>query len=304
MGGRAAKFADAVGAQRDSFDLALDQFAMGPVEEAFEDEADDLIADTFRELGDDGSLTPAMVAALLAFLTDRAVRLAAAVGKALLDSARDTMAESLRSLNEFIKRIMEGKLTPLDDDAVVRRILELRRAQIAAMRQATAASFGLGVNQRLREVLLRAPPEITPSQAVAMVGDSIDAEWWRVERIVVTETAFAYNEAQADGMAELRRDPALRGLLMRWTEKISDAGIPLDKKVAPDSIAMHAQVAPPGGSFIMPPDAAGSKISGSLLHRSWPFPPNRPHDRAVLTPWLPGSGQPAWMWRDGRKDMS
>jgi hypothetical protein len=85
-------------------------------------------------------------------------------------------------------------------------------------------------------------------------------------------------------------------LMQRWTELVDDAtGRPLDNRVAADSLAMHGQVAPPGGSFLMP--AAG----GALAGQSWTHPPNRPNDRAVLTPWMPTWGVPAWQFRNGRR---
>lgn len=296
---------EAVDFQRESLNLALDEIGMDPVEDAWDDEVDSFVADMGREVRGRKEIDPALIALLVAWVTSRIADLTVELGKALLGSARATVRESLRSLNSFLKRLKGGS-SPLDDDARVRAIYDMRAAQLASMRQATISSLGLGMNQRLRDVLMQAVPgEDRAGDIIQRVGAAIDGEWWRVERIVATETAFAYNEAQADGMLEVaRQDPRFRGLLMRWTEKISDAGVPHDKRVAPDSIAMHAQLAPPGGMFIMPPDAAAHKISSTLLHRSWPFPPNRPHDRAVLTPWLPGLGQPGWLWRDGRKDMS
>lgn len=297
--------AAAVQAQRESLDYAIDYEAMSPVVDFWDEEADQLI-EVEQLKGQKGlDLDPAVIAALAAFLGIKVVDFSAKFAKALVASADKTMQESLRSLNEFIKKISGGKVTVLDDDEKTRRIIELRRAQLELMRQQTAASFGVQVNDKIRRTLMAAVPgEGKVVDLLDKIGDAVNEEWWKVERIVTTETAFAYNEAQADGMIELAKDPELQGLLMRWTERIDDAGRVLDKLVAPDSIAMHAQVAPPGGSFIMPPDAAERKVSYKMIGRSWQFPPNRPHDRAILTPWLPGSGQPAWIWRDGRRNLS
>ncbi len=82
----------------------------------------------------------------------------------------------------------------------------------------------------------------------------------------------------------------------RWTELINDlTGQPLDNRVAKDSIAMHGQVAYPGHYFTMP---AGD-VPHLMVGKQWLYPPNRPNDRAVLTPWMRGWGVPAWEYHGG-----
>jgi hypothetical protein len=120
-----------------------------------------------------------------------------------------------------------------------------------------------------------------------------------------TEIAAAYNRSHYDGIVEMSKDMPM---MMRWCEHVDDdTYMPLDLRVGIDSIAMHGQVAPAGGLFVMPPTAPdGTPVSGagkpwSLIGMSWPNPPNRPNDRAVLQPWLPTWGVPGWQWRGGRR---
>lgn len=297
------RVAAAVRAQRARMDLALDRVARAPVEDAYEDEADSIVADVARHRG---LGRPELAGAAAAFLAARATRLTLRVGRALVDSGGLVMRESLGGLSEFLRRARGLSWTPLDDDATVERIVARRAAQLRSMREATSAAVGARVSESLRARVAEALA-VEDAALPEAVGEVLDGAWWQVERAVVTETAFAYNEAQADGMEFLvESDPTeFGGLLMRWTERIDDSGRPLDNRVAADSIAMHAQLAPPGGSFTLPADAARAKIHHSLVGRSWLFPPNRPHDRAVLTPWFPRTGQPGWTWgRDGRRDMS
>jgi hypothetical protein len=303
-----SEFDAAVDDQRASMDVALDVDALEPVQDFWAEESDRLVGDLMKQTGGRSNLPvdAALVAFLASYLGMHLIDFTAKFAKKLKLSATSTMEESLRSLNDFIKRVTGGKKTLLDDDTRIHKIVELRRLQLETMRNQTAAQFGVQMHNRLKERLLAVPTEMQEKRSVAdlisTIGTGINEEWWRVERIVVTETAFAYNEAQWDGMTNLsKNDPNLRALMMRWTERITDGGMPMDKKVAQDSIAMHAQLAPPGGSFIMPPDA-GAKVGNSLRGRFWSFPPNRPHDRAVLTPWFPGSGQPGWVWNDGYRD--
>jgi hypothetical protein len=68
--------------------------------------------------------------------------------------------------------------------------------------------------------------------------------------------------------------------------------------VADDSLALHGQVAHPGGYFTMPIDP---DVEERFWGKRWMFPPNRPNDRAVLSPWRPGWGIPAWEFKGGRR---
>jgi len=152
--------------------------------------------------------------------------------------------------------------------------------------------IGNQLQRRLRDL----PSDATVSEAITAVGDEFDAQRWRVERTARTETSYAFNQAQANGVGLLQKE--FPGLMQRWTEMVDDAtGMPLDAAVAWDSIAMHGQVTPPGGVFTMPSDP---RVSAKMIGQQWNHPPNRPNDRAVLTPWHKGWGIPAWVWQGRR----
>jgi hypothetical protein len=126
------------------------------------------------------------------------------------------------------------------------------------------------------------------------VADAARAEEWKLARILRTEAAFSFNAAQQESIVALAEEyPDVR---KRWTELVDDrTGRPLDKRVAADSLALHGQVALPDGLFVMPAGVS-SPPPGTWL----PYPPNRPNDRAVVTPWRRGWGIPAWtVGRDG-----
>jgi hypothetical protein len=132
---------------------------------------------------------------------------------------------------------------------------------------------------------------------VALTGE----QRWQAERIVRTECAWAFNATHADGIADAARE--LPDMMMRWTEQCDDAsGAPLDDRVGVDSIALHGQLAKPGGVFTMPPTSLVPDKSGKtdvplgLVGMMWAHPPNRPNDRAVLAPWRPHWGVPGWTW--------
>jgi len=123
------------------------------------------------------------------------------------------------------------------------------------------------------------------------VSEQFGSESWRVARVARTEASRAYNQAQLVAADEIE------DLWMRWTERINDfSGLPMDNRVGEDSKALHGQVARPGETFTMPLGGP-SKMVG----RQWTAPPNRPNDRAILVPWMPGWDVPAYVVEGGRK---
>jgi hypothetical protein len=145
----------------------------------------------------------------------------------------------------------------------------------------------------------------TPLAAMDRVADAIDGEWWRAERIVRTESAYAFNEGHREGIEEAASE--VEGLCDFWSEYCEEDGEPLDDRVAADSIALHAQIVDPGSMFVCParapfPDARGNVVvPKSLAGEEFACPPSRPNGREVLTPWAPDWGIPAWRWSGGKR---
>lgn len=305
-------FEEATADAQAEYDVLLDVDLQEPLDDAWDEEADAFEEDLEQQTGgDDKEITSAIVAALVAYLGVRARRFAERLADLLRDSTTFTYEAGLKSLSGFVKAAMGRTSTLLDSGREVQRLVGVRNDRLLQMRATSAANFGRVLSTTAQQQLLvyaNMSAAVKPSvlEIAKIVSATVRGQEWRATRVVVTEAAYAYNQAQVDGMRELaRRDPALRGLMMRWTERIDDAGRVLDSRVAADSIVLHGQVAPPGGVFTFPPDAANARVSHKFIGRSWPFPPNRPHDRAVLTPWVPGCGQPAWTFSGGRRrDLS
>lgn len=146
----------------------------------------------------------------------------------------------------------------------------------------------------------------TPLQAIDRVGEVAEQDWAWGERIVRTEMSYAHNSAIYDGVAAAAQE--LPGLMVRWSEHCADDGTPMDGRVAVDSIAMHGQVAPVGGMFVMPamapmPDAKGRQVvPPKLVGMSWQFPPNRPLDRSVIQPWREDWNISGWSYAGGERN--
>lgn len=219
------------------------------------------------------------------------------VQRAMHASSRETLEASIRSLSTFLGKT-HGEAGPLDDDAVYRQLTSARRSHIDALREQAVARLRPAIITRVWERVqqMAASGKYTIGELVEAAGEEFDRQWWQVERTARTETSYAFNVGQAEGVRELAKH--YPGMMQRWTELVDDlTGRPLDNRVGQDSLAMHGQVAPPNGQFTMPNDPRG----GSMIGMSWSHPPNRPNDRAVLTPWMRGWSVPAWQYRSGRR---
>lgn len=224
----------------------------------------------------------------------------------LKGASTDASQESLSSLSKSIGR-MEKRFTgaatplPIEEAARFKGIIDKRKTSLLRAHETSMSKYGASVVGAMEDSLFSSV--ITGDS----VGDAIDdvmdvagGEWWQAERVVRTEMAWAYNSAQADGIADAAK--SLPGLMMRWSEQVSDTFVPLDDRVGDDSIAMHGQITTPGGLFTMPPAGpSGEEVSVSLIGKQWSFPPNRPHDRAVVVPWSPEWGVMGWLYSSGER---
>jgi hypothetical protein len=149
-----------------------------------------------------------------------------------------------------------------------------------------------------RELAISLASGQTSDEAITRVMDALGSDYYRAERIVRTELSWAYNATHADAIEDAQEE--LPDLMQRWTELVDDTtGTPYDNRVGRDSIAMHGQVTKPGGTFTMPLGASG--VDARMLGQSWSYPPNRPNDRATLSPWRPHWGIPAWRYVGGAR---
>jgi hypothetical protein len=191
---------------------------------------------------------------------------------------------------------LTGRAAPpeLEQKVTTKHLAEIERLRSESART-ISADIG---NQTWRGLRAAFEKQTDPRHLVVLAGELMDQQGWRVDRLVRTETSYAYNLAQS---AALQAFPTEPGQLIwgRWNERVDDTtGKPLDKKVAEDSLVLHGQVARPGGVFTMPEDA---RAPSKLVGRSWSHPPNRPNDRAVLLPWMRDWGVPGWILQGGRR---
>lgn len=209
------------------------------------------------------------------------------VGRQLLSATRGTLVESLHSLNKYL--VATGRW-PLSEFQI-EKIVNKRLAKLDNARIEVAANLATSIVLDVQKTVKTSKAE-TIGEILSDINESLEHQWWRVERVNNTETAAAFNVIRTDAIEEL-------GMWQRWTELVDDTtGKPYDDRVGDDSLVLHGQVALPGNTFIMPPVR---EAPASMVGDEYDAPPNRPNDRAVLLPWERGSGVPAWVWKNGRR---
>lgn len=194
---------------------------------------------------------------------------------------------------------------PLLDIARLRGLVADKTSSLLRFHQTSTARYGVHVIGRFELGLQTAlATGATGTEAIAAIMDTGETEWYQAERIVRTELAYASN-ASIKVANDAQSDELGGDLWSRWSEHVGDDGTPLDDRVGVDSEAMHGQVAPPGGMFTQPPRSPdGEAVSTTLVNQEWEHPPNRPNDRAVITPWRIHWGIRGWVWRGRRVNVT
>lgn len=290
-----------IAASRRRADRLLDRTVMRPVRRSY----DEHIGRTVAVLGRlfKGQLrqtaTAQTVATARAFLQQAMPGLSRQVNEVLFRANQATATEGIRSTSRFL-RLVQRTGSPLDDVATVSRIELVRRQATRDRQKQVTSALGADLTTALgKRIDKMAVAQRTVGEVISAAGVGLDEEWWRVERAVRTTTSLMLNESMAESIDTVARAPEFQGLAKRWTELVDDAtGRPLDARVGRDSLVLHGQVARPGRLFTMPPNPL---VPVTMIGQSWRHPPNRPNDRAVLTPWMPGWKIPAWTFQGGSR---
>jgi hypothetical protein len=221
-------------------------------------------------------------------------------------------AEALDGLSQDIGRLEQAFTgaeisLPTEEASVFAGVIQGRRQSLLEQHASSMSAWGRGTIDSVQEgMALSLATGETTDDAIDRIQQVTHGEFWKAERIVRTETSWAFSAATSDGIDAAADE--LGDIYQRWSELCDDeSGAPLDDRVGVDSIAMHGQVAAPGGAFTMPatapvPDHKGKMVvPASLIGKSWPYPPNRPNDRSVLQAWRPEWGIPGWILSGGAR---
>jgi hypothetical protein len=293
--------ADATIAHRKTMDRLLDRTVTAPLKLEVDREAEALRKLLRRNMGyGKRAASRADLAVARQHLHQHLLRVGRATGASLVESTLETQTEAIRALAKFAHTLSPKTGTVLDDTVAVSKIINKHRKALESGRRQAGASLTQSIREAAKGELQSLNLEgMSVDDLSAKVREIASRQWWQVERTIRTETSTVVNTTQHTAFKALADE--IPGVMMRWTEMVSDVtGAPLDDRVANDSLVLHGQVAAVGSLFTMPPHPlAPSKMVG----KTWAHPPNRPNDRSVLTPWVPGDGVPAWRW-DGSKRVS
>lgn len=223
------------------------------------------------------------------------------LGGGLSKATIETQKEALTGLIKDVRKLEKSLsgttvVLPIEEASRFAGVIDKRRTSLMKLNKTSMARYGAGTVKAMeKQMSLSLSQGESGHAAIDRMMKTADIEWWRAERIVRTEQAWAYNATQMDGLTASAED--LPDMMLRWTELVDDGTLsPLDNRVGKDSIALHGQLVKPGDFFFMP---AGPWPS--LNGKSWQHPPNRPNDRAVLQPWRPAWGAYGYYLKGGTK---
>jgi hypothetical protein len=220
--------------------------------------------------------------------------LAVDVARVIEAGSSGALVAGVDASSVFLHKVL-GRATAIDDPVAAGKIIRQQIETTQAERLLAARNLAKDMAQQVvREIIVQHHVQATIGETLEKVDEVLARQWWRVERVLVTETSRAFNHGQNAALELAAKD--VPGLHRRWTEKVSDVtGRPLDNRVGADSIALHGQIAIGQKLFSMPENAP-TRIRGS-----WPYPPNRPNDRAIITPWMREWGLAGWVCQGGQR---
>lgn len=295
----AEKAINATNAVRKSMARVTERAVRLPVRSIYDDAITQMTQHLRRQLRGKGSIPvdTRTTNLITTYLVSESLKLADQFGSVLSGATRGTLNEGVSAVSRYMYQ-MNGKATALDNPVRVNRIVAQYEDTIEANRHAVVErmkrEFTVGL---LRKVKSQVGEETTVNALIDGADAALEGHWAKLERIIVTESSAAFNRAQRNAIEAISKD--FPNLWIRWTERVNDAtGVPMDDVVGEDSIILHGQIARPiGGLFTMPSDAR----SETAVVGSWAHPPDRPNDRAVITPWAKEWGIPAWIYQRGQK---
>lgn len=292
---------------------------IAPMRKLIESAAAEMERKVSRLAPGDETFTAVQQRAILAQYRTMLLDLQPRMTRVLGEVSREAQIESIRSTVRTLalaEREFEGVTTPLplEQSARMAGIIDKDRASLLRQHDVSVRTYGIdSITAAERHLALSFATQRSYSETVAGLFDMVDGSRYRAERIVRTETSFAWNATHSSALDEASE--IIPGLFRRWIEYVDDAtGAPLDGRVANDSLALHGQVCftPTGatmearstflvggtGGFEMPRD---NRVNAKLWGKRYAHPPNRPNDRSRVVGWKVDWPVPAYMVVNGER---
>ncbi len=290
-----------------------------PMTKLIEAAAADMERKVARLAKGDETFTAVQQRAILAQYRMMLVDLQPRMTRVLGEASREAQIESIRSTVKTMALAeleFEGVTTPLPLDQAARMagIIDRDRASLLRQHDVSVRTYGTdSIAAAERHLALSFATQRSYSETVAGLFDMVDQSRYRAERIVRTETSWAWNSSHSSALDEASE--IIPGLFRRWVEYVDDfTGAPLDGRVANDSLVLHGQVCftPTNatmearstllvggtGGFEMPRDP---RVNAKLWGKRYAHPPNRPNDRSRVVGWKVDWPVPAYMVVNGQR---
>lgn len=302
-----AVWAEVLATHRRQLDRLIDARTVAPLRRLYDQAAAEMVTTlhtTMRRLGGNAYSSHAHRVVLAQLRQGQAAlihRMAGEVDTAAEEAARESLHNLVAHVHKLDAEYGAGAPLPIEQAARFQGLLGGTTTSLLHERRASLQRYGAAaITDMERQLSLSLVEGEGTGEAIGRIEDVIHGEWWRAERIARTEISWTYNATHAAGIRALV--PVMPDLRQRWTEHVSDGGMPLDQRVGVDSLALHGQVAAVGQGFYLPDATPDGELVPESLERG-PFfhPPNRPNDRAVLSAWRPGWGIPGWRYDGGRR---
>ena len=292
---------------------------VAPMLKLLESAAADMERKVARLAPDDDTFTAVQQRAILAQYRAMLLEVQPRMTRVLGEASREAQVESIRSMVKTLSLAeleFEGVTTPLPLTQAARMagIIDKDRASLLRQHDVSVRTYGIdSITQAERYLGQAFATQRSYAETVAGLFDMVDQSRYRAERIVRTETSWAWNTTHASALDEAA--DIVPGLFRRWVEYVDDTtGAPLDGRVANDSLALHGQVcfAPDGatmearstflvggtGGFEMPRDP---RVNAKLWGKRYAHPPNRPNDRSRIVGWKVDWPVTAYMVVNGQR---
>jgi hypothetical protein len=294
------------------------QRGIRPMRSLLEQAASDLERKVARLRPKDDTFTAVQLRGMLTQVRAMLLQLQPKMTRVLGETSREAQLEGVRDMMRTLavgELAFEGVTTPLpfEEAARLAGIIDRDRASLLRQHDVSIRTYGMETIAEMEQTLAQSLATGEGYAAtVAKLMDAVDGTLYRAERIVRTESSFAFSSATASALDEASE--IVPGLMRQWVEHVSDSGQPLDNRVAIDSIVLHSQVCfqPEGASFVprtaritggtggfeMPID---NRVSAKLWGQRYAHSPNRPNDRSTIGGWKPTWDFPAYMVVNGRR---
>lgn len=224
--------------------------------------------------------------AILAQVTDAVSGMTSKLTEHLERTGREAGTMAPRHLAHMIGEVEEhlGGMTPIiqaTQVAVVRGAFPSVASSLLQHHRESARRYGpqavTAIREGLASSLVQGEKLDEAVDRVSGTSGLFVGQRWRAERIVRTETSYSYGVTNQRAMEQMR--PAVPKMMKRLVTTF-------DVRTGDDSEELNGQTVPVDQPFRWEVrNSRGEKTGKVVLYMQ---PPNRPNDREVVIPWLPG----------------